>query len=164
MHAVVFADRAPEAKNAHVMGENRNSKGLKKRKNSDRNGQKSEKSKYNENKCSIWGRLGGKKVKNMIESAWSCFLKMCFPLRREALFWKKAMRKVSWNIKIMKVVSCSLHFWHKFTSMSVQHSFFAPRSALASVFWKSQNQPCGHFGSAGRNARGRWEEMRFEEG
>ena len=47
MHAVVFADRAPEAKNAQVMGENQNSKGLKKRKNSDRNGQKSDKSKYN---------------------------------------------------------------------------------------------------------------------
>ena len=32
MHAVVFADRAPEAKIAQVMGENQNSKGLKKRK------------------------------------------------------------------------------------------------------------------------------------
>ena len=53
MHAVVFADRAPEAKNAQVMGENQNSKGPKKRKNSDRNGQKSEKSKYNEKQCSF---------------------------------------------------------------------------------------------------------------
>ena len=47
MHAVVFADRAPEAQNAQVMRENLNSKGLKKRKNSDRNGQKSDKSKQN---------------------------------------------------------------------------------------------------------------------
>ena len=53
MHAVVFADRAPEAKNAQVMGENENSKGLKKRKNRDRNGQKSDKSKYNEKKGSF---------------------------------------------------------------------------------------------------------------
>ena len=53
MHAVVFADRAPEAKNAQVMGENQNSKGLKKRKNSDRNGQKSDKSKFNGKKCSF---------------------------------------------------------------------------------------------------------------
>ena len=53
MHAVVFADRAPEAKNAQVMAENQNSKGLKKRKNRDRNGQKSEKSKYNGKKCSL---------------------------------------------------------------------------------------------------------------
>ena len=45
MHAAVFADRAPEAKNAQVMGANQNSKGLKKRKNSDRNGQRSDKSK-----------------------------------------------------------------------------------------------------------------------
>ena len=47
MYAVVAADRAPEAKNAHVMGESQNSKGLKKRTNRDRNGQKSEKSEYN---------------------------------------------------------------------------------------------------------------------
>ena len=53
MHAVVFADRAPEAKHAQVMGENENSKGLKKRKNRDRNGQKSEKSEYNGKKCSF---------------------------------------------------------------------------------------------------------------
>ena len=53
MHAVVFADRAPEAKNAQVMDENQNSEGLKKRKNRDRNGQKSEKSKYNGKQCSF---------------------------------------------------------------------------------------------------------------
>ena len=53
MHAVVFADRAPEVKNAHVMGENQNSKGLKKRKNSDRNGQKSDNSKSNGKKWSF---------------------------------------------------------------------------------------------------------------
>ena len=53
MHAVVFADRAPEARNAQVVGENENSKGLKKRKNRDRNGQKREKSKYNGKKCSF---------------------------------------------------------------------------------------------------------------
>ena len=45
MHAVVFADGAPQAKTAQVMGESENAKGLKKRKNSDRNGQKSDKSK-----------------------------------------------------------------------------------------------------------------------
>ena len=53
MYAVVAADRVPEAKNAQVMGENQNSKGLKKRKNRDRNGQKSEKSEYNGKKCSF---------------------------------------------------------------------------------------------------------------
>ena len=47
MYAVVAVDRAPEAKNAQVMGENQNSKGLKKRKNSDPNDQKSDKSEPN---------------------------------------------------------------------------------------------------------------------
>jgi len=45
LHAVVFADGALEAKSAQVMGRLQNSNGLKKRKNSDRNGQKSDKSK-----------------------------------------------------------------------------------------------------------------------
>ena len=44
MHVVVFADRAQEAKSAQVMGRLQNFNGLKKRKNSDRNGQKSDKS------------------------------------------------------------------------------------------------------------------------
>ena len=47
MYAVVAADRALEAKNAQVMGENENSKGLKKRKNSDPNDQESDKSEPN---------------------------------------------------------------------------------------------------------------------
>ena len=45
MHAVVFADRAQEAKNAQVVGHNENFEGLTKRTNSDRNGQKSDESK-----------------------------------------------------------------------------------------------------------------------
>ena len=45
MHAVTFADRAQEAKNAQVVGHNQNFEGLNKRKNSDRNCQKSDKSK-----------------------------------------------------------------------------------------------------------------------
>ena len=38
MHAVVFADRAQEAKNAQVVGHNQNINGLNKRTNSNRNG------------------------------------------------------------------------------------------------------------------------------
>ena len=53
MHAVVFADRVQEAKNAQSIGEDENSKGVKKRKNSDRNGQKSDKSKSNKKKSSF---------------------------------------------------------------------------------------------------------------
>ena len=62
MHAVVFADRAQAAKSAQVMGRLRNFNGPKKRKNSDRNGQKSELIKYNYKKCSYRGRLEVKKV------------------------------------------------------------------------------------------------------
>ena len=69
MHAVVFADGALEAKNAQVVGRLQNFDGLKKRKNSDRNGQKSEKSKSNDKKCSYRGRLGVKKVEFSIKSA-----------------------------------------------------------------------------------------------
>ena len=45
MHAVVFADRAQEAKSAQVVGHNQNFQMLNKRKNGDRNGHKSDKSK-----------------------------------------------------------------------------------------------------------------------
>ena len=52
-HAVVFADGALEAKNAQIVGQSQNFNGLNKRKNSDRNGQKSDKSKSNDKKCSF---------------------------------------------------------------------------------------------------------------
>ena len=69
MHAVVFAEGGREAKIAQVVGENHNFNGFKKRKNSDQNGQKSEKSKSNDKKCSYRRRLGVKKVKILIENA-----------------------------------------------------------------------------------------------
>ena len=53
MHAVVLADRAQEAKNAQVVGHNQNFEVLNKRKNGDRNGHKSDKSKSDEKKCSF---------------------------------------------------------------------------------------------------------------
>ena len=95
MYAVVAADRAPEAKNAQVMGENENSKGLKKRKNSDRNGQKSDKSKSNEKKCSFWGRSGVKQVKMLIESVWNNFSENVLPTAARSTFWKNVMREMS---------------------------------------------------------------------
>ena len=45
MHTLIFADGALEAKSAQVMGHMQKKKGLKKRKISVRNGQKSDKSK-----------------------------------------------------------------------------------------------------------------------
>ena len=51
--SVVFAERALEAKCAQFTSENQNSEGLKKRKNGDRNGHKSDKSRQDDNKCSF---------------------------------------------------------------------------------------------------------------
>jgi len=69
MHTLIFADGALEAKSAQVMGRLQNSNGPKKRKNSDRNGQQSEKSKSNDKTCSYRGRLGVKKMEFSIKSA-----------------------------------------------------------------------------------------------
>ena len=52
-HAVVFAERALEAKCAQVTSETQNSEGPKKRENGDRNGHKSDKSKQYDKKCSF---------------------------------------------------------------------------------------------------------------
>ena len=89
MHAVVFADRAPEAKNAQVMGENQNSKGLKKRKNRDRNGQKSEKSKSNWEQCSFWSRLGGGKSKTNDRKCLKLFFENVLPTVARSTFLEK---------------------------------------------------------------------------
>ena len=62
MHAVVYADGAQEAKNAQVMGQTQNPKGLKKRKISERNGPKSENSETNCENTHFSSRLGVKKV------------------------------------------------------------------------------------------------------
>ena len=46
-----------------------------------------------------------------------------------------------------------------FEPMSVQNNYFAFGSASAERNENHENQPNGGFGSAGRNARGRWEEI-----
>ena len=95
MHAVVFADRAPEAKNAQVIGENQNSKGLEKRKNSDRNGQKSDKSKYNGEKYSFWGRLGGGKRWKSDRMCLKSFFENVPPAVARSIFSKNVMWEMS---------------------------------------------------------------------
>ena len=89
MHAVVFADRAPEAKNAQVMGENENSQGLKKRKNSDRNGQESEKSKSNDKKLCFWGRFGGEKSEKFDRKCLQLFFEIVLPTAARSTFLEK---------------------------------------------------------------------------
>ena len=87
-HAVVFADRAPEAKNAQVICENQNSKGLKKRKNSDRNGQQSDKGKSNGKQCSFWGRLGGGKSEFVDRMCLKSFFVNVLPTAARSTFLK----------------------------------------------------------------------------
>ena len=66
MHTLVFADGALGAKNARDCSQKQYFDAGMERTNRDRNGQKSEKSKYNYKKCSYRGRLGVKKVNFLI--------------------------------------------------------------------------------------------------
>ena len=61
MHTLIFADGALGAKNARDCSQKQYFDAGMERKNGDRNGQKSEMSKYKYNKCSYRGRLGIKK-------------------------------------------------------------------------------------------------------
>ena len=69
MHTLIFVDGALGPKNARDCSQKQYFEEGTERKNGDRNGQKSEKSKYNYKKCSYRGRLGVKKVKLLIKIA-----------------------------------------------------------------------------------------------
>ena len=86
MHTLIFADGALGAKNARDCSQKQYFDAGMERKNGDRNGQKSEKSKYNYRKCSYRGRLGIKKIKDLIKIARSRFAKMSSPLEQEQHF------------------------------------------------------------------------------
>ena len=86
MHTLIFADGALGAKNARDCSQKQYFDAGMERKNGDRNGQKSEKSKYNCKKCFYWCRLGIKKLQLLIKIAWSRFAKMCPPLEQEQDF------------------------------------------------------------------------------
>ena len=69
MHALIFVDGALGAKNARDCSQKQYFEAGMERTNGDRNGHKSEKSKYNCKKCFYRGRLRVKKPKNLIEIA-----------------------------------------------------------------------------------------------
>ena len=69
MLTLIFADGTLEAKNARDCSQKQYFDAGMERKNGDRNGQKSEKSKYNYRKYSYRGRLGLKKTKCLIKIA-----------------------------------------------------------------------------------------------
>ena len=131
MHTLIFADGALGAKNARDCSQKQYFDAGMERQNGDRNGQKSEKSKLNDNNCSYWGCLGVKKVNVLIKIAWSRFAKMLSPLEQEQHFWKNVMQKMSWSMKNIKEAVWSLHFWCIFVSRSVVPKFFSAGSALA---------------------------------
>ena len=102
MHALISADGALGVKNARDCSQKQYFDVGMERKNRDRNGQKSENSKYNYKKCPYRGRLGFKNLKFLIKIAWSRFAKMLSQLKQEQLFWKNVMQKVIWNMKSIK--------------------------------------------------------------
>ena len=69
MHTLIFADGALGAKNARDCSQKKYFDAGMERKNYDQNGQKSEKSKLNDKKCSYRCRLGVKKVNLLIKIA-----------------------------------------------------------------------------------------------
>ena len=70
----------------------------------------------------FWNCFGVTQLRFLIEGVRSRFSELCFPPKREALSWKKKVRK--WvRVKIMKEATWSLHFWCKFASGSGVDSF-----------------------------------------
>ena len=78
MHTLIFADGALGAKSARDCSQKQYFDAGMERKNGDRNGQKSEKSKYNCKKCSYRGRLGVKKTKKILKLL-EVVLQKCVP-------------------------------------------------------------------------------------
>ena len=79
MHTFIFANGALEAENARDCSQKQYFDAGMERKNGDRNGQKSEKSKSNHKKCSYRGRFGVKKVKCFSLKLLEVVLQKCVP-------------------------------------------------------------------------------------
>ena len=145
MHTFIFADGALGAKNARDCSQKQYFDAGMERPNGDRNGQKSEKSKYNCKQCSYRDRLGVKIIIFLVKIAWSRFAKMLSPLEQEQHFWKNVMQKVSWNMKSIKEAVWSLHFWCIFVSWSVENKFFCFLLGTGYCFCKVTKSALGSF-------------------
>ena len=84
---------------------------------------------------------------------------MCFWRLRGAHFCKN-MKAKCMRSKISSKSHLTNHIFDASSHQDPSDIVFLPlaRQPL-SVFWKSQNQPADGFGSAGRNAQGRWGEI-----
>ena len=74
-------------------------------------------------------------------------------------FLKKIEKIMKQNKNASKNACCSLNFGRRDVLRAGPHSFFAFRSASAERNENHQNLLGGGFGSAGRNAQGRWGEI-----
>ena len=131
------------------------------RAHSEANEQQSDKSKHNLQKVIILNPFGGQKSEMFDRRCSKSFSKMCFPPQPGSTFLQTIGKKNDVMQRCMQNAFCNLHFRCKFAPMSVQHSFFAFRSASAERNENHKNRPADRFGAAGRNARGRW--GRYEE-
>ena len=86
MHAVVFVDGAPEAKNAQVVGRLRNFEGLKMRKNAIGTAKGPTGANTMPKNALFDATWESKRLVFLIESAFSRFGKLCSPCRQEANF------------------------------------------------------------------------------
>ena len=89
MHTLIFADEALGAKNARDCSQKQYFDAGMERTNRDRNGQKSEKSKSSDKKCSYRGRLDVKKNDFVDSNRLKSFCKNGSPARAGTTFLKK---------------------------------------------------------------------------
>ena len=86
MHTIVFADGALEAKSARNPRHRLFLKGAWSEQIANRTSNRAAITSKSDNNCSYQGNLGVKKVDFLMQNAWNCFTKTCFPLQREAFF------------------------------------------------------------------------------
>ena len=99
MHTVVLADGALEAKSARDSRHRLFLKGAWSEQMANRMSNRAARASKSDNNCSYQGNLGVKKVDFLMQNAWSCFTKTCFPLQREAFFEKMWLGRVCWTRK-----------------------------------------------------------------
>ena len=101
---IFFCKAALESKNARGCSQKLLFEGGMDRKIANREGKGATRANKSGKKVSHQGRLGVRKVIFLMQSARSRFEKLCFPLQREAHFWKKRKKKHMWVTSETKIV------------------------------------------------------------
>ena len=120
------------------------------------NEQRSDKSKQKWQKLLLSKPFGGQKSDILMENVRSGFAKMCFPLRREAHFWKMWFEK--WvRTKDACKIRFATYIFDAYSHQGLSRISFLQLARHWLVFFENHKiQVDGRFGAAGRNARGRW--------